>query len=207
MIRVFLADDHPPLRFGLRVLLEQASDIRVVGESGDGKDALAQIEMLRPDVAVIDCQLPTLVGVQVAAEIKERGIPTRVLALSSYAEERYVRGMLEADAVGYLLKEEAPERIVEAVRAAARGEAHFSLKVSRQIAKLYPISEMKRNALTEREKQIVQRIARGMTNKEIANELAISDKTVEKHISSVFEKWEVKSRAEIAARVVREGWG
>lgn len=86
-------------------------------------------------------------------------------------------------------------------------EAHFSRKVVQQIAKLYPSSELKRNALTEREKQIVQRIARGMTNKEIAKELAISDKAVEKHISNVFEKWEVKSRVEVAARVVREGWG
>lgn len=207
MIRVFLADDHPPLRFGLRVLLEQSPDIRVFGECGDGRDALAQIEMLRPDVAVIDCQLPTLDGIQLAAEIKNRDIPTRVLALSSFADERYVRGMLEEDAVGYLLKDEAPERIVEAVRAAARGEVCFSQKVAQQIARLHLSSEMKRKELTEREKQIALRIAKGMTNKAIGKELGISAKAVEKHISVVFEKWVVKSRAEIAARAVREGWG
>lgn len=204
-IRVFLADDHPPLRLGLRVLLEQCADIRVIGESGDGQNALAQIENLRPDIAVIDCQLPTLDGVQVANEIKRRRLPTRVLALSSYAEERYVRGMLNADAVGYLLKEEAPEQIVEAVRAAARGEARFSARILQQIAKFhqtpYPL------LLTERETEIAQRIARGMTNKAIAQELGISDKAVEKHVSTIFEKWHVKSRAEIAARAVHDGLG
>lgn len=201
-IRVFLADDHPPLRLGLRVLLENSSDICVVGESGDGQDALQQIEMLFPDVAVLDCQLPTLDGMQVAAEIKQRGISTRVLALSSYAEERYVRGMLSADAVGYLLKDEAPEKILEAVCAAARGEGWFSAKIAQQIVKLNQT-----RALTEREKQVVQRIVKGMTNKAIGQELGISGKAVEKHISIIFEKWEVRSRAEIAARVVREGWG
>ncbi len=204
-IRVFLADDHPPLRVGLRVLLEQIPEIRVIGESGDGRDALQEIETMCPDIAVIDCQLPGLEGMGVAAKIKRRGIPTRVLALSSFAEERYVRGMLDADAVGYLLKEEAPERIVEAVRAAARGERMFSAKISKMIAEW---SQGKRPyGLTERERQIVARIVRGKTNKEIGQELGISDKAVEKHVSAIFDKWNVKSRAEIAARAVREGWG
>jgi len=207
--RVFLADDHPPLRVGLRVLLEQSSDIRVVGESGDGYAALAQIEKLRPDVAVIDCQLPGLEGIELAAEIKRRGVPTRVLALSSFADERYVRGMLDADAMGYLLKEEAPERIIEAVRAAARGEARYSARIVELMAKIHRTSnqsEMHR-ALTAREKEIAKKIAQGMTNKAIGQELGISDKAVEKQVSAIFDKWEVKSRAEIAARAVREGWG
>jgi DNA-binding NarL/FixJ family response regulator len=205
-IRVFLADDHPPLRVGLRVLLEQCADIQVIGESGDGHDALAQIEMLCPDLAVIDCQLPGLEGIKVTAEIKRRGLPTRVLALSSFADEWYVRGMLDADAVGYLLKEEAPERIIEAVRAAARGEGMFSVRVAQQIAKLAQASSNAKpsGALTERERQIVERIVHGQTNKAIGQELGISDKAVEKHISAIFAKWHVKSRAEIAARAVRE---
>ncbi|MBI4758948.1 MAG: response regulator transcription factor, partial [Chloroflexi bacterium] len=107
-IRVLLADDHPALRVGLRVLLEQAPDIVVVGEMGDGREALAQIEALRPEVIVLDCQLPGMEGTAVAAEVRRRGLPTRVLALSAYADERYVRGMIEAGAVGYLMKDEAP---------------------------------------------------------------------------------------------------
>lgn len=95
-IRVLLADDHPPLRVGLRVLLEQAPGIVVVGETGDGREALALIEALRPEVAVLDCELPGLEGPAVAAEVQRRGLPTRVLALSAYSHERCIRGMLEA---------------------------------------------------------------------------------------------------------------
>jgi DNA-binding NarL/FixJ family response regulator len=203
ILRVFLADDHPPLRFGLRVLLEESSDMRVVGESGDGRDALAQIEMSRPDVAVIDCQLPTLDGVQLAAEIKRRGIGTRVLALSSFADERYVRGMLEADAVGYLLKEEAPERIIEAVRAAARGEGWFSVKIAKLLA-AWSRAERPYD-LTEREFLILRALVAGKVNKEIAAELRISEKTVEKHLSDLFKKLDVTTRVEAAVKGVREG--
>ncbi len=190
------------------MLLQQSSEIHVIGESGDGHDALRQIEMLCPDIAVLDCQLPGLEGIEVAAEIKRRGVPTRVLALSSYADERYVRGMLDADAVGYLLKEEAPERIIEAVRAAARGESMFSARVAKQITKLAQSPSPKpSDALTDREREIAERVVQGKTNKVIGRELGISDKAVEKHVSAIFDKWEVKSRAEIAARAVREGWG
>ncbi len=125
-IRVLLADDHPTLRLGLRVLLDQAPNVEVMGEAEDGEEALAQIEALQPNVVVLDCQLPRMSGPEVAAEIKQRGLHTKVLALSAYSDDRYVRGMLEAGAVGYLLKSEAPEVIVAAVRAAAREEGYFS---------------------------------------------------------------------------------
>lgn len=203
MIRVFLADDHPPLRLGLRVLLEQSSDVRVIGESGDGKDALAQIEMLHPEIVVLDCQLPTFDGVQVAAEIKKRSIPTRVLALSSFAEERYVRGMLEADAVGYLMKDEAPERIVEAVRAAARGEGWFSFKISKMMAAWSRVPNALR--LSVREREILRHLVSGKPNKEIAAELRVSEKTVEKLLSGLFAKLRVTTRVEAAVKAVREG--
>jgi len=202
-IRVFLADDHPPLRVGLRVLLEQCADIQVIGESGDGYDALRQIESLRPDVAVIDCQLPGLEGIEVAAEIKRRGVPTRVLALSSFADERYVRGMLEADAIGYLLKEEAPERIVEAVHAAARGEEWFSAKISKLIADW---SQGKHPyGLSERDIVILRLLVSGKLNKEIAVELGFSEKTVEKYLGEIFKKIGVATRVEAAVKAVREG--
>jgi DNA-binding NarL/FixJ family response regulator len=183
--------------------LEQDPEIRVLGESGDGHDALAQIENLRPDIAVIDCQLPGMEGIQVAAEIKQRELPTRVLALSSYAEERYVRGMLTADAVGYLLKEEAPERIVDAVRAAARGERPFSAKISSMIAEW---SQGKRPYdLSERDISMLRQLVSGKANKEIAAELGISEKTVEKHLSEIFRKLGVATRVDAAVKAVREG--
>ena len=122
IIRVLLADDHPALRVGLRVLLDRAPDIEVVGETGDGTETLDRIETLQPDVVVLDCELPGMSGAEVARQVRQRGLQTRVLALSAYADDRYVQGMLEAGAVGYVLKEEAPETIAEAVRAAQRGQ-------------------------------------------------------------------------------------
>jgi DNA-binding NarL/FixJ family response regulator len=140
---------------------------------------------------------------EVAAEIKRRGLPTRVLALSSFAEERYVRGMLEADAVGYLLKEEAPERIVEAVRAAARGDRTFSAKISKMIADW---SQGKRPYnLTEREILILRLLVSGKPNKEIAVELGVSEKTVEKYLGELFKKMGVATRVDAAVKAVREG--
>jgi DNA-binding NarL/FixJ family response regulator len=168
------------------VLLQQSSEIHVIGESGDGHDALAQIELLRPDIAVIDCQLPGLEGIEVAVEIKQRGIPTRVLALSSFAEERYVRGMLDADAVGYLLKEEAPERIIEAVRAAARDEPRFSAKISKMIANW---THGKRPYdLSERDILILRYLVSGKANKAIAAQEGFSEKTVEKYLGGTLQE-------------------
>ena len=133
-IRVLLADDHPALRVGLRVLLDRAPDIEVVGETGDGPETLAQIEALQPDVVVLDCELPGMPGAEVARQVRQRGLQTHVLALSAYSDDRYVQGMLEAGAVGYVLKEEAPETIAEAVRAAQRGQATFSPPVAARAA-------------------------------------------------------------------------
>ncbi len=121
-IRVLLVDDHPALRMGLHIVLEQAPDVHVVAEAGSGQEALALIQALRPDVAVLDCQLPDMPGSQAALELRRLGLATRVLALSAYTDDAAIRGMVVAGAAGYLLKEEAPAAIVEAVRAAARGE-------------------------------------------------------------------------------------
>ncbi len=135
MIRVLLADDHPPLRVGLRLLLEQAPDIKVVGEAETGLEALELIEELEPDVVVLDCEMPEMDGIAVAREVQQRGLPVRVLALSAYDDPRYVRGMVQAGAVGYLLKNEAAEVIVAAVRAAER-ESYFSPSVTNELLAL-----------------------------------------------------------------------
>lgn len=205
-IRVLLADDHPALRFGLRVLLEQAPDIQVIGETGDGIETLAQIEALRPEVVVLDCELPGMEGTAVAAEARRRGLATRVVALSAHADERYVRGMIDAGAVGYLLKEEAPGVIVAAVRAAAKGEGWFSPAVATQVAawargdRASPAAE-----LNERERSLLRLVANGKTNKEISRAMRISEKTVEKYLSELFDKLHVASRVEAAVLAVRQG--
>lgn len=206
-IRVLLADDHPAIRVGLRVLLEQASDIQVIAETGDGKEALTRIESLRPDVVVLDCELPGMQGAQVAMEINKRSLPTRVLALSAYVDEKYVRGMIDAGAVGYLLKDEAPERIVDAVRAAARGEGWFSPKVARQVAALArgEKTTIRSVGLTDQERELLQLVAQGKTNREIGRTLSLGEKAIEKHLTEIFAKLGVPSRAAAAAWAVREG--
>jgi len=171
-IRVLLADDHPTLRLGLRVLLEREPDIEVVAEAESGEEALAKILALQPDVAVLDCQLPGLSGPEVAREIGRRGLGVRVLALSAYRYEHYVRGMLEAGAVGYLLKEEAPEAIVEAIRSAARGGMYFSPGIADVVR---AIREGKSSVgLTKQEMEILGLMAEGLSNKEIAFRLGLS---------------------------------
>jgi len=193
-IRVLLADDHPTIRVGLRVLLERAPDVEVVGEAEDGEEALASIAALVPDVAVLDCRLPGIDGTQVALEIQRRGLPVRVLALSAYRDERYIRGMLEAGAVGYLLKDEAPETIVTAVRGAVRGEGYFSPPVALKIAAW---ARGERPAgLTEREVEVLRLMAEGLSNKEIAHRLQVKERTIVFHVSNILKKFEVASRVE-----------
>jgi len=198
MIRVLLADDHPSLRMGLRVLLEQEHDIQVVAEAGEGREALQQIESLRPDVAVLDCQLPVMDGVAVAMQIQERALTTRVLALSAYADEKYVRGMIAAKAVGYLLKDEAPHVISAAVRAAARGEGWFSAKVAAQIAAWARGEPSSHAGLTARELEVLRLVVAGKANKEIARILKVAERTVEFHMSNIKQKLGLASRLEAA---------
>ena len=129
--RVVVADDHPTLRLGIRVILERALDISVVGEASDGVQALHLVKELAPDVLLLDMEMPGLTGVEVAQRLKAAGSPVRILALSSYEDKPYVLGLLANGALGYLLKEEAPEKIVAAVRGVARGERHL---VSQRVA-------------------------------------------------------------------------
>ena len=204
-IRVLLADDHPALRLGLRVLLDQAIDVEVVGEAGDGKEALEQIEALRPDVAVLDCQLPGMEGAEVAAEVRRRGLPTRLLALSAYDDDRYVQEMLEAGATGYLLKDEAPAVIVAAVRAAARGERLWTAEQFARAQRWQEEVQERWEHLTEREREVLSLIAVGGSNKGIAHEMGISEKTVEYHVTNILGKLGVGSRSEAIVWVKNSG--
>ena len=195
-IRVLLVDDHPALRVGLRVLLDQADDIEVVGEAGDTEQALNEIAAERPDVVVLDCQLPGGGGAAVAAETTARGWHARVLALSSYADDVYVRGMVDAGAVGYLLKDEAPGIIVAAVRAAARGQTWFSPAIASKIA-AWERGELP-GGLTERELEVLRLVADGRSNKQIARQLCITVRTASFHVGNILQKLEAVSRVEAA---------
>jgi len=195
-IRVLLVDDHPALRVGLRVLLDQADDIKVIGEAGDTEEALREIAGQQPDVVVLDCQLPGGGGASVAAEVKARGWSARVLALSSYADDGYVRGMVDAGAVGYLLKDEAPATIVSAVRAAARGQTWFSPVIASKIA-AWERGELP-GGLTERELEVLRLVAEGQSNKQIARQLCITVRTASFHVGNILQKLGAVSRVEAA---------
>jgi DNA-binding NarL/FixJ family response regulator len=205
-IRVLLADDHPVLRDGIRNILEQESDMRVVGQAATGDEALQLAIDTHPDVLLLDMELPGLTGVEVARRLRKEGSSVRVLALSAHADAHYVRGLLASGAAGYLTKEEAPATIVEAVRGVAYGEEGWlSRRVAATMTTLASQTDSGSHTLTEREVEVLHLVVDGMTNQEIGGALGISDKTVEKHLESVFSKLGVASRTEAAVHAVRHG--
>lgn len=206
-IRLILADDHPAMRAGLRSALEKAENIQVVGEAADGVQALALIEALRPDVALLDCHLPGMAGGQVAAEVQKRKLPTRVLPLSAFAGASYLQAMLEAGAAGYLLKDEALETVVQAVRAVARGEQWYSRQVMAEVAALAHGERRSpsRVELTKREAEVLRLMARGWDNQRIAEEMNITHQTIKNYVSRIYAKLGVTSRVEAVIRASERG--
>jgi DNA-binding NarL/FixJ family response regulator len=205
-IRVVLADDHPLAREGVRNLLEKAVGIQVIGEAGDGDETLRLVEELAPDVLVLDMEMPNLKGVEVARQLQAAGSSVRVLALSAYDDQEYIKGLLASGAAGYLTKGELPETIVEAVRGVARGEQGWvSRQIAAQMATWTQEGVAGETALTDREMQVLRLVVEGKTNQEIGLALEISEKTVEKHLDSIFTKLSVSSRVEAAVRAVRDG--
>lgn len=205
--RVLLVDDHPVVRSGIRSLLEKALDIEVVGEANNGDEALHLAKELTPDIMLLDMELPDMNGNEVAQRLIKEKSPIRILALSAHDDRQYIQQLLSTGASGYLVKEEVPEAIVEAVRGVARGEQGW---VSRQIAAKMTnwMREETDNRmdLTPREREVLHSVVAGKTNQEIGLALGISEKTVEKHLEGIFHKLGVASRVEAAVRAVREGW-
>jgi DNA-binding NarL/FixJ family response regulator len=205
-VRVVLADDHPVTRAGIRKFLDKDPDIEVVAEAETGEDTLRLVQEHHPDVLLLDMELPGIKGVDVARQLRESGSAVRILALSSYDDKQYIFGLLAAGASGYLIKEEIAQTIVEAVRGVARGEQGWvSRRVAAIMANWTRQGENEGRGLTDRETQVLRWVSKGKTNQEIGVELGISEKTVEKHLESVFSKLRVASRVEAAVLAVREG--
>lgn len=207
-IRVVLIDDHPVVRSGIRNMLEEASDIVVEGEAGDGKEALRLVEELSPDVLLLDMEMPGLSGVDVAKRLQEKGASVKVLALSAHDDEHYIRSLLSNGAAGYLTKEEAMDKIVDAVRGIASGEEGWlSRRAAASMAAWTRSDEPTREDLTDREVEVLQLVSKGWTSARVANELDISERTVRFHLSNVYGKLGVNSRAEAIAWAIKKGLG
>ena len=205
--KVLLVDDHPVVRAGIRNLLEKSPDIEVVGEAKDGNEAIEMVKQLNPDVLLLDMEMPGMTGNEVAQKLQASGARVKILALSAHDDKQYIQELLSNGAAGYLVKEEVPEAIIEAVRGVARGEQGWvSRRVAAQMSSWMRDDDHNHKGLTAREIEVLQAVVAGKTNQEIGLALGISEKTVEKHLEGVFSKLAVASRVEAAVRAVREGW-
>ncbi len=198
-IRVLLIDDHPIVRSGMRILLEQAADITVVGEAEHGGEAVEIVAALQPDVVLLDMEMPGKSGIEVARELQESGLPARVLALSAYDDEQYILKLLENGAAGYLTKEEALSTLVEAVRGVAYGETGWvTHRVAGRIARSEGQEATGDRAFSERERQALYMVAKNWSHKKIASGLGMSDAQVEELLDGLYRKIGVATDDEAA---------
>ncbi len=206
MIRILLADDHALVRHGFRMILAAQPDMEVAGEAGNGREAVELCQKLKPDVVVMDVTMPELNGIEATRRLIELSPRTRVLALSMHKDAVYVREILRAGARGYLLKDSADTDLLAAVRAVAKGEGYLSPGVSDAV-----LSDYRRHVtdpldlLTTREREVLQLIAEGKTNKEIATSLNLSVYTIEAHRGRLMEKLNLHSTGELVRFAVRSG--
>ncbi len=207
-IRIVLADDHSVVRAGIRQFLEQAPDIRIVAEASDGLEAWAKIANTQPDVVVLDIQMPRASGIEVTRRIRERYPTMGVLILTAYDDDPYVMAALQAGANGYVLKTATPEELIQAVRDVMQGKSALDPAITRKL--LHRITAEARHPevrpLTARELEVLALVAKGYTNKAIAAQLHISDRTVQGHLAHIFEKLQARSRTEAVMRAVSLGW-
>ena len=195
-IRVVIADDHNVVRKGIRDLLSDEDDITVVGEARNGQEAVDLALALRPDVVVMDIAMPELTGVEATRQLRAQAPGVRVLVLTAYDDDPYIYGLLDAGASGYILKTAESREIVRAVRATAAGQSALDPAIAPRLIARLSQPPAGGDTLTERELEVLRRAARGLTNKQIGADLAISDRTVQNHLANIYAKLGVASRTE-----------
>lgn len=210
VIRVLIADDHGLVRKGIRALLAREADIAVVGEARDGQEAIEVAATLRPDVVLMDLAMPALDGIEATRMISARQPETRILVLTSFTTDDKVFPALKAGALGYLLKDSEPEALAQAIRQVAHGESSLhpaiARKVLQELAHPAPPSRPPTpEPLTEREVEVLRLIAQGLSNKEIADRLIVTEKTARTHVSNILRKLQLASRTQATLYALREG--
>lgn len=205
-IRVVVVDDHPVVRAGIRTMLSKEPDLLVVGEIEEGSRVEDLTRRWRPDVLVLDVNMPGLDPVAVTRRLKEQRPALQILVLTAYDDDAYVNGLLSAGATGYLLKEEALDTLTTAIRAVARGESWLSQRIAGRLARRAIARETTETGpLTPREREVLRLLALGLSNDEIAEELFISKRTVQNHVSNIYGKLRLDSRAEAVLYAIRHG--
>jgi NarL family two-component system response regulator LiaR len=207
-IGVFLAEDHAIVRKGIRALLATEPDVEVIGEAADGREAVAEVIRLRPDVTLMDLELPEVDGIEAIGQITAAWPEAVILVLTSFATDDKVFPAVKAGARGYLLKDSSPEELVRAIRQVHRGEASLDPGIARKV-----LQELARGSdrpptpdpLTPREVEVLRLVARGLGNQQIADELSLSEATVRTHVSTILGKLHLASRTQAALYALREG--
>lgn len=210
-VRILLADDHIMVREGTRRILEREPDLKVIAEAGDGREASALAARDHPDVAIIDISMPIMNGIEATKEIKRTSPQTAILVLTAYDDDQYVFAILEAGAAGFLLKNARGSELIEAVRKVHEGESVLHPTIARKVLRrVSHVVEGTHSAdsevLSERELAVLRLAAEGRSNRQIADELVLSPRTVQSHLANIFAKLRVGSRTEAVMFGLRRGW-
>jgi len=208
MIRLMLVDDHAVLRDGLKNILDMESDIEVVAEAVNGNDAIEKVKSAMPDVILMDINLPEKNGIEATSIIKRQYPCVKILVLTMYDHDEYFMSAIREGADGYLLKDAPSQHVIDAIRAVASGQSVIHPSMTKKLLgfqqpKEEPVKEKSDSALTNREREVLLCLVKGMNNKEIAQNLFISDKTVKIHVSNIFKKLGVKSRSQVVIYAVQ----
>lgn len=199
-IRVLIADDHPVVRTGLTSMLSVQQQVEVIGSVSNGRDALAAVKEQTPDILLLDLRMPGMDGIETLRALKPLLKPTRVIILSSYEADEDIYRSVQEGAMGYLLKDTPKSQMLEAITSVHSGKRYIKGQIASRLAE-----RMLRSSLTARESEILEMIAKGLTNKQIASVLTISDNTVRNHLNSIMEKLEVSDRTEAATTAIQQG--
>lgn len=204
-IRVMVVDDHLVVREGLITLLETFPDFKLVGEAGSGEEAIRLCAQLEPDVVLMDLVMPDLSGVEATRTIRQRHPESQVLAVTSYKQTEMVRGVLEAGAIGYLLKTVSAEELAEAIRSAHRGELTVAADASSVVLEAITSPPAPGRDLTERELEVLELLVEGLSNSKIAGRLGVSPNTVKNHLRSIYSKLDVSTRTAATTLAIKHG--